>query len=216
MRQFLCGNFVGRDVIWGVDVVNYSGTGSTLVDSVGSNNLTLLSSPTYTATPPSLTFNSMTGGSTANTADIQVNTGTITVWAAPTSGNSGFRGVLTKENAYGIFCVNNKLCVYDWGAQTLRDSGVTVGNGSWQMLSLSFSGINGVPSNNAILYLNGIAVMTTTLRLVNQSTTGLWLGSNNGNQGFVGAISSAYVYADVITQAELLAHYNYTKSRFSL
>lgn len=216
MRQFPCGNFVGRDLVWGVDVLNYSGTGSTLVDSVGSNNLTLLSSPTYTATPPSLTFDSMTGGSTANTANIQVNTGTITVWAAPTSGNTGYRGVLIKENAYGIYVVNNKLAIFDWGTQTLRDSGVTVGNGSWQMFSLSFLNINVGSSNNAILYLNGIAVMTTTLQLGNQATTGIWLASNKNTQGFVGAISSAYLYGDVITQPELLAHYNNTKSRFSL
>lgn len=216
MRQFPCGNFVRRDLVWGIDVLNYSGSGTTLTDTVGTNNLTLLSSPTYTATPPSLTFDSMTGGNTANATALQVNTGTITVWAAPTSGNTGFRGVLTKENAYGIFVVNNKLAIYDWGNAALRDTGITVGNGSWQMLSLSFSEINRGPSNNAILYLNGIAVMTTTLQLGNQSTTGLWLASNNANQGFIGAISSAYLYGDVITQPELLAHYNNTKSRFSL
>lgn len=216
MRQFPCGNFVGRDLVWGIDVLNYSGSGTTLVDSVGSNNLTLTSTPTYTAVPPSLTFNTQTGGNTTNATALQVNTGTITVWAAPTSGNTGFRGVLTKENAYGMFVVNNKLAIYDWGNNVLRDSGVTVGNGTWQMFSLSFLNISGVPSNNAILYLNGIAVMTTTLRLVSQATTGLWLASNNANQGFIGAISSAYLYGDVITQAELLAHYNNTKSRFSL
>ena len=216
MRQFPCGNFVGRDLVWGIDVLNYSGSGTTLADTVGTNNLTLTSTPTYTAVPPSLTFNTQSGGNTANAAALQINTGTITVWAAPTSGNTGFRGLLTKENAYGIFVVNNRLCIFDWGNNTLRDSGVTVGNGTWQMLSMSFQSISGTPSNNAILYLNGIAVMTTTLRLVSQTTTGLWLASNNGNQGFIGSISSAYLYGDVITQPELLAHYNNTKSRFSL
>ena len=115
MRQFPCGNFVGRNLVWGIDVLNYSGSGTTLTDTVGTNNLTLTSTPTYTAVPPSLTFNTQTGGNTTNATALQVNTGTITVWAAPTSGNTGFRGVLTKENAYGIFVVNNRLCIYDWG-----------------------------------------------------------------------------------------------------
>ena len=214
------GNFVRNGLVWGVDVgssASYSGSGTTITDVVGSLNMTLSGTYTYSATPPRLSFNTSQGGSTTNAAALQINSGTIIVWARPSSVNSGFRGLLTKENAYGIFLYDNKLAIYDWGNAALRDTGITVGNGTWQMFSLTFSAIGtGTPSNNAMLYRNGVLVMTTTLRLNTQATTGVWLASNKGTQGFVGDVSSAYIYNTILTQPELLAHYNATKSRFSL
>lgn len=223
MRNFFsrnAGNFIRTNLIWGVDIgdsSSYPGTGSTITDIVGTVNMTLSGTYSYVSSPPSISLNASLGASTTNAATLQINTGTIIVWARPTNGNTGFRGMLTKENAYGIFVVDNKLAIYDWGSGATRDSGLVVGNSTWQMFSLTFSAIGtGTPSNNAILYRNGQVAMTTTLKLNNQATAGVSLGSNNGNQGFIGNISSAYIYNSVLSQPEILAHYNATKIRFSL
>ena len=84
---------------------------------------------------------------------------------------------------------------------------------------MSFTTNTGTPSNNAIIYLNGSAILTTTIKQLNNTVEvqlargGVSAGSTqllNGN------ISTGLVYNRALSATEILQNYNQLKSRFNL
>ena len=83
---------------------------------------------------------------------------------------------------------------------------------------MSFTSIAGTPSNNALLYLNGSLVLTTTVKKATPVTTlVLGAGAADGTiQNFNGNISQAFFYNRVLSTTEIQQNYNTTKTRFGL
>ena len=215
-------------LILSLDAANtnsYSGSGTTWVDMIDSSN----NDGTLTNGP---TFDSESGGCIvldgsndfvlfSTDANVYINTGTCSVWVKPTSNNSGYRGVIVKQNNWGIFVKDNKFVTYSWvsvGGQ-LKDTGITVGNGNWCNLTMSFNNTaQASPSNNVVLYLNGDPVLTTSVKR-NHNNTRMVLGSGtdgSGSQFLSGKISSALLYDRVLTASEVKQNYNSHKGRFGL
>ena len=110
------GNIVTNGLVLNLDATNprsypqpYNGT--TWINLAGTNNGTLTNGPTY---------NSANGGSIifdgtndyvdcGNPISLQINTGTICVWVKTASPGSGFRGIITKQNNYGLFTNSSVL-----------------------------------------------------------------------------------------------------------
>jgi hypothetical protein len=97
----------------------------------------------------------------------------------------------------------------------MRVTGITVGNSTWNHVAMSFSETVGTPSNNAIIYLNGIAVLTTTIKHLNQNVQ-VMVGEANFSQYFGGNIAQASIYNRVLSAAEISQNYNATKGRYGL
>ena len=101
----------------------------------------------------------------------------------------------------------------------LKDTGITVGNGNWCNLTMSFNNTaQASPSNNVVLYLNGDPVLTTSVKR-NNNNTRMVLGSGtdgSGSQFLSGKISSALLYDRVLTASEVKQNYNSHKGRFGL
>ena len=201
---------------------SYIGSGTSWKDLSGNNNNgTLTNGPT---------FNSVNGGSIVfdgtddyvncgNSSSVQITQGTICAWAKTTNTVANYFGILIKVYDYGIFVNGGNLVTYDWGNLVIRSSGVFIADGNWKYLTMSFTNNVGSPSNNAIFYINGVAVSTVTIKWVND-TSPLIVGMGSlpatPNQLFPGNIACTQVYNKVLTATEILQNYNATKSRFGL
>ena len=201
---------------------SYPGSGTTWTDVSGNSNTgTLTNGPT---------FNSSNGGnivfdgvddyvSCGNNSNLQIDQGTISSWVKTTSPGAGFRGIITKQNNYALFTNDSVLVTYDWGNTQIRSTGINIADGTWKNVAMSFTTNTGTPSNNAIIYLNGSAILTTTIKQLNNTVEvqlargGVSAGSTqllNGN------ISTGLVYNRALSATEILQNYNQLKSRFNL
>lgn len=199
------------------DKNSYSG-GSTWNDvTKNSNNGTIENSPTYV--DGQLSYFALNGSTQrivcGNNSSLQITVGTIDAWIYPNA-NVSTHGIITKQNAWGLFVAGNKLQAYDWGNTLFRDTGITIGNATqWYHVAMTFTETVGTPSNNAIIYINGSAVLTTTVRHSTQ-TVQVMLGDANSTQFLNGNIAAASIYNRVLTSSEILQNYNAKKSRFNL
>jgi hypothetical protein len=189
--------------------------------SGNNNNGSLTNSPA---------FNALNGGSIVfdgtddyvncgNSSSVQINQGTICAWAKTTNTVANYFGILIKVYNYGLFLYGGNLATYDWGNSVLRSSGVSIADGKWKYLSISFTNNVGSPSNNAIFYINGVAVLTFTMKWFND-TSPLIVGMGglpaSPSQLFPGNIACTQVYNKLLTATEILQNYNAVKSRFGL
>lgn len=198
---------------------SYPGAGTTWSDiSRGGNNSLLTNGPT---------FNSANGGnivldgtndyvSCGNLTNLQITQGTISAWVRTSSPGSDFRGIIAKQRNYGIFIRNGILTTYDWGAAAERTTSINIADGTWKNTVMTFTTNTGNPSNNAIIYLNGIAVLTTTIKY-DADTVEVQIGNGGiASQYINGNIAQAKIYNRALSSTEVLQNYNATKTRFGL
>jgi hypothetical protein len=200
------------------DINSYVSGSTTWYDLTGNNNNgTLTNGPTFSsANLGNIVFNGSNNYiNCGNSTSIQVTVGTISAWVKATTPGGGFRSILAKQFAWGLFMSNSILVTYDWGNNATRTTNLNIANGTWQHTVMTFTQTVGTPSNNAILYLNGTSVLTTTVKHANQAIN-LQIAEANASQFLNGSISNAQVYNRVLPAAEILQNYNAQKSRFGL
>ena len=194
---------------------SYPGSGTTWTDLSGRGNTGTLEGAGYnSANGGSLTFDGTDDEVICtNNASVQITVGTISAWFNANTGNTGVNGIIAKQSAWGLFVWDNTLRAYDWGNGVDRNTGITVGNSTWNYAAMTFTETVGTPSNNAIIYLNGSAVLTTTVKHQNHGVT-VQVGDANAAQNFGGNIAQASVYNRVLTASEVSQNYNALKSRY--
>ena len=181
------------------------------------NNGSLVSGPTFSsANGGSIVFNGTNQYiNCGNNSSIQITVGTISAWVKTTSPGSSFRSIIAKQSAWGLFVADNILVTYDWGAAATRTTGINIADGTWKYTALTFTQTVGTPSNNAIVYLNGTSVLTTTVQHSNHGVN-LQIAEANASQFLNGNIANAQVYNRVLSAVEIAQNYNTQKSRFNL
>ena len=192
---------------------SYSGSGLTVYDAeTGLNAGTLINGVTYSSSNNGyFTFNGTNNYINAgNDTSLQVSSGTIAAWARATSPGGGYRGIIAKQFAYGMFYVDGVFVAYDWQAASPRSSGINVADGAWKHLVLTFSGGAGS------LYLNGASVLSAVYNISNNSSN-LFIGAEaNAGQYAACNIAQALVYNRALSASEILQNYNATKRRYGL
>jgi hypothetical protein len=196
---------------------SYIGSGTTWVDLTKTGNTGTLTGTTFSSSNGgTLLFNGTTDKVICtNNTNVQITVGTIGSWFKADNTNSGYNGIIAKQNAWGLFVADNILNTYDWGNAAGRTTGITVGNSTWNHAMMTFTETVGAPSNNAIVYLNGAVVLTTTVKHLNHNVT-VQVGEANASQFFGGNIASAFIYNRVLNAKEVLQNYNTTRRRFGL
>jgi hypothetical protein len=197
---------------------SYPGSGTVWNDLSGNNNSgSLVSGPTFSsANGGSIVFNGSNQFiNCGNNSSVQITVGTISAWIRTTSPGSSFRSIIAKQSAWGLFVADNILVTYDWGAAATRTTGINIADGTWKYTALTFTQTVGTPSNNAIVYLNGTSVLTTTVQHSNHGVN-LQIAEANASQFLNGNIANAQVYNRVLSAAEIQQNYNAQKSRFNL
>jgi hypothetical protein len=203
--------------------LSYPGTGTTWTDlTTNGNNGTLINGPTFdSANGGSIVFDGTNDYvNCGNASNLQITVGTISVWVKTTTPGSSYRGIITKALAWGLFVKDGILITYDWGMPVnmgTRTTGINISDGTWKNVVMTFTQTVGTPSNNAIVYLNGNPVLTTTVKHFN-NTINVELGRNGGSpeQVLNGNISKALIYNKVLTPQEVLQNFNATKGRYGL
>ena len=194
---------------------SYPGSGTTWTDLSGRGNTGTLTGVGYSGVNGgTLTFDGTDDEVICtNNASVQITVGTISAWINANSGNTGVNGIIAKQSAWGLFVWDNTLRAYDWGNTIDRNTGITIGNSTWNYVAMSFTETIGTPSNNAIIYLNGSPVLTTTVKHSNHDVT-VQVGEANAGQHFGGKIAQASVYNRVLTASEIQQNFNALKGRF--
>lgn len=209
--------------------------GTTLKDISGNaNNVSLINTPSFSNTVGGMyTFDGINQYiDCGNTSQLQITVGTISSWIRATSGNSSFRGIVTKQNAWGLFLINNVLCAFDWGNYLatcpscninagIRSTGINLGTNTWAHIAMTFSQTTGTtlpgpPNNNVSIYVNGSPVLTTTTLHYNHTAPIQIAGANFSGQYFSGSIAQSIIYNKVLTDQEILQNFNSTRLRFGI
>ncbi len=195
---------------------SYSGSGSTTFNLVGTVNGALTNGVGFGTTNNGYFI--FDGANDyidfGNSSTVQQSTGSLSVWAKASSPGSGYRGIIAKQYAYGLFYVDGVLTAYDWGASQGRSTGLNIADGNWKNIVLTYQ--SGA-SNATSIYLNGASVLTTTITVSNQGLGNLFGGAEaNAGQYAACNISMFKMYNRALTSAEVLQNYNATKKRYGL
>jgi hypothetical protein len=192
---------------------SYSGSGLTVYDAETSAiGGTLVNGVTYSSSNMGyFTFDGTNDYINAgNDTSLQISSGTISAWAKASSPGGGYRGIIAKQFAYGMFYVDGVFTAYDWQAASPRSSGINIADGAWKHLVLTFSGGAGT------LYINGSSVLSAVYNISNNASN-LFIGAEaNANQYAACNIAQVLVYNRAITASEVLQNYNSTKKRYGL
>lgn len=138
-----------------------------------------------------------------NDASLQISNGTAGCWVRAPSPGDGYRGVLVKEGAYGIFLVSGYFGIYSWGDGNFKSTGINIADGKWHFVAFTFA--SGVSSGTTV-YLDGVAVLTTFMQVSDQSDF-LAFGYNGPYQAMAGDIKNAFVSSAILTPGEILNLY---------
>jgi flagellin len=135
-----------------------------------------------------------------NAANLQLSSGTIDAWINTTGAGTAYRGILTKQSAYGLYLKDNVLMTYDWGTSTESSTGVNLADGQWHHVAMTFQA--GVTSGTQ-LWIDGVSRLTTTISILDQTVQAV-LGSGwIPTQNFAGTIDEAKIYNRVLSAAEI-------------
>jgi hypothetical protein len=140
-----------------------------------------------------------------NPSALQVSDGTVEGWVKTTSTDATYHAIAIKWYAYGLFLHNGRLVAYDWGGGAERDSGVSIADGQWHHVAMTF---HSGTANATKLYVDGAAVLTTTISV--QRQTGDALVSNGATtmpqQFFPGTLDEIAYYGSALSASRVQAH----------
>lgn len=145
--------------------------------------------------------------STSNTTSTQVTSGTMEAWIKTSNAGSSYRGIVVKQNAYGIFLKDNIFIIYDWGGGGDRTTSVNLADNKWHHVVVTFQ--SGT-TNGTILYIDGVAKLTTTMTIVNQNQSmSFGTGNSTANgQDFNGLMDQVRLFNYTRTPAQVAWDYN--------
>ena len=209
---------IGDGLILDVDAAvsrSYSGSGITVNGLIGGIGGTLVNGVGFTtANNGAFTFDGSNDYiNFGNSSAVQQSSGTLSAWAKASSPGGGYRGIIAKQGAYGLFYTDSVLVAYDWAADAPRSTGINIADNTWKNVVLTYQ--SGV-SNGTRIYINGVSVLTTTITIFNQINNLFGGAEANASQFASCQVSSFKMYNRVLTATEVLQNYNATKRRYGL
>lgn len=131
---------------------------------------------------------------------------TLECWIKCTAPGASYRGLIVKNNHYGMFLFNSLLIAYDMGGAVNRATTVNAADGVAHHCVYTFQ--SGV-TNGSQLWFDGTSRLTFT------ATTSIELqamvfgaGANPPTvQNFAGTLDEIAIYGGILTSAQILAHY---------
>jgi hypothetical protein len=192
---------------------SYSGTGLTANGLIGGIGGTLVNGTGFGTTNNGFFI---FDGSTdyinfGNSSTLQQSTGSLSAWTKASSPGAGYRGIIAKQGAYGLFYTNSVLVAYDWAADAPRSTGINIADNTWKNVVLTYQ--SGV-SNGTRIYINGVSVLTTTITILNQINNLFGGAEANASQFASCQISSLNMYNRALAAAEVLQNYNAMRGRY--
>jgi len=161
-----------------------------------------------TASSGALDFSGTSNLDVGNPTQLQLTTGTIEAWIKTADAGSGYRGIVTKAYAYGLFLLDNRLVAFDWTPGNPGiDTGVYLNDGKWHHVALSFqSGF----TNGAQVYVDGSAVGSPFTYGISNNGYDATIGgaSNVSTQNFIGSIDEVRFWNEARSATEIASFIN--------
>ena len=211
-------SIVTSGLVFYVDAANprcYPGSGTDLTDTISGIGASLVGGVGFnTSNYGTFTFDGSNDYiNFGNSNSVKLTNGTISVWLKTASAGGGFRGIMAKQFAYGIFFSDGVLVAYDWGASATRSTGINIADNNWKNVVMTFQS---AVTNGTRIYINGSSVLTTTMTWVND-TQNLNGGAESSAGQYAACSGSIFsLYNRSLTAAEVLQNYNAAKKRYSL
>ena len=146
----------------------------------------------------------------SNNSTLQINTGTVEAWIKTANAGAGYRGIIIKQDAYGLYLKDNQLITFYYNNIGDIPTGVYLNDNQWHHVAISFQ--SGV-INGTNIYVDGNSVLTTTFSSTYDtqgSNFPLYLASGGPGYGqnFNGAMDEVRIWDVVRTQAQIQANMN--------
>jgi len=214
-------SLVQQGLILNLDAGNpysYAGSGTTWYDtSLNNYTGTLTNGPVYSNTNGGIiNFDGVDDYSVATVASI-TNSSTVGIWIKSSSYNVKIPVSIASTN-YGsgpnIFFYLNTI---NWNTGDGQGNPFT--NSSYPDSNWHYIVVTNDSSTNAKLYIDGVLIGTAGYRSTLSSTSNnFWLGRFSGDNNYTinASIGASQLYNRVLTAAEVLQNYNFTKGRFGL
>lgn len=209
---------VGNGLILDVDAAvsrSYSGSGNTAFGLITGIDGTLVNGVGFTtANNGAFTFDGSNDYiNFGNSSTVQQGSGTLSAWAKASSPGGGYRGIIAKQGAYGLFYTDSVLVAYDWAADAPRSTGINIADNTWKNVVLTYQ--SGV-SNGTRIYINGVSVLTTTITIQSQVANLFGGAEANASQFAACSVAAFNMYSRILTAQEVLQNYNSIKRRYGL
>jgi len=206
------------------DSSSYSGTGTTWTDlSSSGNNGTLTNGPTYSSSDGGYIYFDGSNDYVDVSGSITASTATFLAWIYRDGNQGNYDGIMGSRDSsssthmMSFFGTTQKLA-YTWNdaSNTYNfDSGLTIPNQAWCMVSVSIS------SSSATLYLHQASGVTSATNNVTHSSATLdninvGRDSYGSSRDFKGRISVVAFYDRALSSAEIAHNFNVFKVRHGL
>jgi len=211
-------SIITSGLVFYIDAANprcYPGSGTDLIDTISGIGASLVGGVGFnTSNYGTFTFDGSNDNiNFTNSNSVRLLNGTISAWVKTSSPGAGFRGIMAKQNAYGMFYSDGVFVAYDWGAAATRSTGVNIADGNWKNVVMTFQS---AVSNGTRLYINGSSVLTTTITWVND-TQNLYGGAEVSASQYANCSGSIFsLYNRALSAVEVLQNYNAAKKRYGL
>ena len=218
-------NIVTDGLVFAIDAGSarsYPGSGTTVTDLSGTNNVTLANG---------VGFGSNNGGVfTYDGVDDQGSAGnfftyqafTINLWVKPGTSQVTYADIIDNyhSGSHNWVCQQSGATqnVYDFlvfgaSGQTSATGVFTLTAGDWVNLTFTYDGDKVRGYNNGVLFATGSSLGTT----INYSSQNFYIGRwGGGGRNWEGEYGPLYCYSAALSAAQILQNYNAQKSRFGL
>ena len=219
--------YVGPDIVtdgltFAIDAGStrsYPGSGTTVTDLSGTNNVTLSGVGFATNNGGVFTYDGVDDQGTAGDF-FNYQAFTINLWVKPGSTQVQYADILDNDhngNRNWVLQQNsNNQNVYSFGVHGASYENSYTGNftltaGDWVNLTFTYDGTRVRGYNNGVLFATGAALGTTINYSAQDFHIGRWGG---GGRYWEGEYGPLYCYNTVLNAAQILQNYNALKSRF--
>lgn len=211
-------SIVTDGLVFCIDAANprcYPGSGTDLTDNISGISASLAGGVGFSsANYGTFTFDGSNDNiNFGNSNSVKLLNGTISAWVKTSSPGGGFRGIMAKQYAYGLFYSDGVLVAYDWGGSATRSTGVNIADGAWKNVVMTFQS---AVSNGTRIYINGSLALTTTMTWLND-TQSLYGGAEVSANQYAACSGSIFsLYNRPLSAAEVLQNYNAARKRYGL
>jgi len=219
--------YVGPDIVddgltFAIDAGStrsYPGSGTTVTDLSGTNNVTLSGVGFATNNGGVFTYDGVDDQGTAGDF-FNYQAFTINLWVKPGSTQVQYADILDNDHNGNRNWVlqqsSNNQNVYSFGVHGASYENSYTGNftltaGDWVNLTFTYDGTRVRGYNNGVLFATGAALGTTINYSAQDFHIGRWGG---GGRYWEGEYGPLYCYNTVLNAAQILQNYNALKSRF--
>lgn len=141
-------------------------------------------------------------------ANAAYNGGTISAdaWIQTCNAGTGYRGIIVKQHAFGMFLMDNTIVTYDWGGTGPRATGVNLADCKRHHVALTMrSGV----TNGTKLYVDGVERLTTLVTTAGNVNAVIGAGYPTGlKQNFAGTIDEVSIHNVILTPAQIKARWD--------